>query len=692
MSEFIQRTQPTTFGSRVVLVVGILLALPTFIQGQEPGGATQNGEWHYIGGDAWHQRYSPLDQIDADNFEDLRVAWVWRGDNFGPSVDYTMRSNPLYVDGILYTVVGMRRVVVAIDPGTGETLWTYREPHTTRWERSPRRNYGKGVAYAEVDGRGVIYVSTPGFFLHALDAKTGLPLENWGRPVPLDGFSQTGVVDLVQDLIRDWGPWQKYQVEDRGSYDPDFGIPVELGNITSSSPPIVVNGVVIVSNSSQQGYYQVRRENVPGDVLGYDARTGELLWKFHVIPRPGEYGHDTWENEAWEWTGDVSSWAPMSADPELGIVYIPTNGPTNDFYSGFRPGANLYGNSIIALDVQTGERVWHFQTIHNDLWNFDLPMAPALLDVTVDGRDIAAVVINGKAGYTFAFDRATGEPLWPVVERPVPPSYIPGERASPTQPFPTKPEPFAMVGFPEDMVIDYTPELRQEALEILEKLYWGKEPFTPYVHRGNEFGKERGLNCPAQAGNIHGPTAVDPETGIIYVSDTRSCRIPLIVPGDELEDPNDPFVTGTTTMRWVSAADESLVGPQGLPIFKPPYGSITAIDMNTGEHVWVVPNGDTPDRVKNHPALEGVDLPNTGQRSRAISLVTSTLLIHGEGTGGRPLLHALHKRTGERLGTVDIPASGQYGLVTYLHEGQQYVLVSVGGGGHPGSLAALRVP
>ena len=288
---------------------------------------TENGEWRYLGGDAGHTRSSPLDQINAANFEDLEVAWIWRGDNFGPNIDYFFRSTPVYADGLLYTVATPRRQVVAIDPATGETLWTFREPETVRHLRSPRQAYGKGVAYGEVDGRGVIYITTPGFFLWALDAKTGRPLEEWGAPVPLESFPGTGVVDLLPDLLGDWGRWQDY-VAGGGAYDPDYGIPRELGMVTSSSPPIVVNGVVVVLVGHEPSYEQTRIENVPGDIMGFDARTGEFLWKFHVIPRPGEFGHDTWENDAWQFSGDMSSWAPASADPELWLVYIVTNAST----------------------------------------------------------------------------------------------------------------------------------------------------------------------------------------------------------------------------------------------------------------------------------------------------------------------------------------------------------------------------
>ncbi|MGE4632538.1 MAG: pyrroloquinoline quinone-dependent dehydrogenase, partial [Planctomycetota bacterium] len=356
---------------RVTVAIILAVLAPFVINAQERD--DRSGEWRYIGADAAHTRYSPLGQINAENFEDLEVAWIWRGDNYGPRPLAVSRSTPLYIDGMLYTVAGERRAVVAIDPDTGETIWVFREPHTTRFDRGMRNGYGKGVAYGEIDGRGVIYITSPAFFLYALDAKTGVPIEDWGTPVPLAGFPQTGVVDLLPDLIRDWEPWETWE---GGPYDPDFGIPRELGHITNSSPPIVVNGVVVVGNSAEQGYNQTRIEMVPGDILAYDSRTGEHKWKFHVIPRPGEFGHDTWENDAWKWTGDVSSWAPMSSDPERGLVYIPTNPPTIDFFGGFREGDGLFGTSVIALDVETGNRAWHFQTVHHDIWNFDNPTAP----------------------------------------------------------------------------------------------------------------------------------------------------------------------------------------------------------------------------------------------------------------------------------------------------------------------------
>ena len=670
---------------RILFTLSLILAaaVPATAQDQEG----RDGEWRYIGGDAGHTRYSPLDQINKDNFEDLEKAWLFRGDNYGSTVDYLFRSTPIYAGGLLYTVAGRRRTVIAIDPGTGETIWTYREPPTTRYERGMRNNYGKGVAYAEVDGHGVIFTSSPGFFLHALDAKTGLPLPNWGTPVPLPGFSQTGVVDLLPDLVRDWDPW----LTSGYTYDPDHGIPRDLGNLSSSSPPIVVNGVVIVSNVHEQGYYQTRTENIPGDILAYDARTGKYLWKFHVIPRPGELGHETWENDAWKTTGDVSSWAPMSADPERGIVYIPTNPPTIDFYGGFRPGDNLFGTSLIALDVKTGKRVWHFQLVHHDIWNFDNPTAPVVMNVTVDGRPTPIVVQTTKQAWAFTFNRETGEPVWPIEEREVPQSDLPGEKLSPTQPFPTRPLAYDLQGLTEDDLIDYTPELRQEALDIIKGYKIGPI-FNPPIQVDHPSGLRSFVSCPSGATNIHGPASADPEAGILYVSSRTGCRSETIVPGSVMDEPDDRMTTGKTIADWVVANRGDFRGPQGLPIYKPPYSRITAIDMNTGEQLWQIPNGDTPARIKNHPALQGVDLPNTGVTTMPVTLATGSLLIHAEGSGGQPVLRAIDKKTGERLGVVDMPAQGQYGMMTYLHDGQQYIVVQIMSPTHPGSLFALRLP
>ena len=318
------------------------LTLVAFLGLQSSGSAqlagTENGQWRYLGGDAGHTRSSTLKQIDASNFSKLKVAWIFRGDNFGPGLEYTARSTPIYANGMLYTVIGQRRQVVAIDAATGETRWTFREPDTTRYLRSPRTDFGKGVSYAEVDGRGVIFISTPAFFLWALDAKTGRPLENWGTQVALKDFPRSGVVDMIPDIMSDWGPWLTWKGD---KYDPDYGIPRKLGEITCSSPPIVVNGVIVVLAGHEPSYDQTRIENIPADIQGYDAKTGKRLWKFHVIPRPGEPGNETWGKDSWVFSGNIASWAPASADPQRGLVYLVTNASTYQFYTGHRPGDNL---------------------------------------------------------------------------------------------------------------------------------------------------------------------------------------------------------------------------------------------------------------------------------------------------------------------------------------------------------------
>ncbi|MEJ2205453.1 MAG: PQQ-binding-like beta-propeller repeat protein [Gemmatimonadota bacterium] len=439
-----------------------------------------------------------------------------------------------------------------------------------------------------------------------------------------------------------------------------------------------------MGNSHEQGYYETRRENVPGNILAYDATSGDHLWTFNVIPQEGEFGHETWESDAWSYTGNVSAWAPLSADAELGLVYIGTDPPTIDYYGGFHPGDNLFATTILALDVRTGERRWHFQTVHHDVWNYDNPAAPNLLDVTVDGRPVKALVQTTKQSFAYALDRETGTPIWPIEERAVPPSDVPGETLSPTQPFPTRPAAYEMQGITEDDLIDFTPELKAEAQEIASRFRLGPL-FNPPAVEGAH-GIEGAIHCPGANGgtNIPGGTVVDPETGILYTATTRGCSAPRLEPGTDV-DPD-------SNVRWVSVGPGGVRGPQGLPLFKPPWGRITAIDMNTGEHLWWIPNGNTPEEVENHPALQGVDLPNTGQRSHATALVTRTLLMYGEGRGGEPRFHAVDKRTGAELGVVEVPAPTMTAPMTFLHDGVQYIVMAVGGSDHPGSLVALRLP
>jgi glucose dehydrogenase len=633
--------------------------------------AQDSVEWLTLGSDYAHTRYLGVDEITPENFKELEEAWIWDGASFNAA---SGRSTPSYVDGKIITVAGPRRYVIAIDAKSGETLWTYVEPKTARYEYSMRKDYGKGVTIAEVNGRKVVYITSPAFFLTALDLETGAPLEGFGGQVPVDGFPATGVVDLLADLGH--------------PYDPYEGIPLETGYITSSSPPIVVNGTIIVGNSAEQGYNQARIENIPGDILAYDAATGDFKWKFNVIPRPGEYGHETWENDAWQWTGDVSSWAPLSADQELNLVYIPTNSATIDFYGGFRPGDNLFSASLIALDADTGAREWHYQMVHHDIWNYDTPTAPVLLDVNIEGRAVPAIAQATKQGFVYAFNRETGEPLWPMVERPVPSSQVPGEKLAPTQPFPTKPEPFELQGISINDLVDFTPELRRLAIEAVSEFEIGPL-FNPPLHYDNELGKTAALWCPGGGGgaNINGPAAADPELGILYVTSSTGCTARVLGPGAEADLRwNAP--TGTTFADYAVVRSASPGRIQGIPITKPPYSRIQAIDMNTGETLFTLPVGETPDSIANHPLLAGVDVGNTGSGSKATMVVTKNMLMYSGAVGdGTPHLFAIDKRTGEELARIETTELSRYGMMTYQHDGHQYVMLQNGA-----RLTAMALP
>ena len=643
------------------------------------------------------------DQINASNFGDLEVAWRFDAASFGPS---TSRATPSYMDGKLITVTGERRHVIALDPATGELLWSFTEPNTFRYEYSMRKGYGKGIAYGEFDGRGVVYITTPGFFLHALDAETGRPLEHWGKAVDVAGFPKSGTVDLVWDLIQDWGPWQEW----KQPYDPYQGIPIELGYITSSSPPIVVNDVVVVGNSAEQGYNQTRKEMVPGDILAYDARTGALKWKFHVIPRPGEFGHETWENNAWEWTGDISSWAPMSADPELGLVYIPTNGPTIDYYGGFHPGDNLYGTSLIALDVETGERKWHYQLVHHDIWNYDTPTAPVLMDVTVDGKVIKGIFQATKQSFVYALNRETGEPIWPIEERPVPPSTVPGEKLSPTQRFPTKPAPFDLQGRTEKHLIDYTPEIQQRVLQYARENNLFVPLFNPPVVADSPDANWPGAGPGLPRGRRRRQHLQSRRGGPCGGRDVRRIDHQLldVQPSCPEQNPRstllpcrpartNPSGLARRELALADAADRIAQTGQtsmGFPSGRGPWARITAIDMTTGEHLWVIPNGDAEDEdqesIRNHPMLQSVaEVPtNPGRRGFSVMVATPNLLMaSGQTSDGTWNLFAIDKRTGERLGAVEIPGATGYGMSSWAHEGKQYVIIQLADG-----LAAMALP
>ncbi|HEX7081383.1 MAG TPA: pyrroloquinoline quinone-dependent dehydrogenase [Gammaproteobacteria bacterium] len=606
-------------------------------------------EWPVYGGSLAAQHYSPLDQIDASNVGDLRVEWRWYAANFGPRPEARSETTPLMIGGVLYATAGVTRNVVAIDAATGQTLWVWRPDEGERFEKAPRKSSGRGVAYwTDGEGDERIFTVTPGFHLVALDAQTGLPKREFG---------EAGIVDMKIGL--------------RG--------PEDNLDIGSSSPPLVIGDLVIVGPAHGVGARPRSKTQVKGDVRAFDARTGKLVWTFHTVPEPGELGYDTWLEGSAAYTGNAGVWAPMAADPELGIVYLPVEAPTSDMYGGERPGANLFGNSLVALDAATGRRIWHQQLIHHDIWDWDNPTSPILLDVSVGGRDVKAVVQLTKHAFAFAFDRVTGEPLWPIEERPVPKSDVPGEWTSPTQPFPTKPAPYDRQGVSIDDLIDFTPEIRAAAIESIEGLRLGPI-FTPPSLAEAPDGTHGTLMLPSFGGgsNWEGGAA-DPETGILYVGSTTNPAVLSVRAEPDLTDISYVFSGG------------QVPSPLDLPLVKPPWGRITAIDMNTGEHLWMVPNGDTPDDVKNNPALEGLDIPPTGKPARPVLLVTKTLLFAGEGWGGDPVLRAYDKATGKIVAEIELP--GQVGSkpMTYMVGGRQFIVLSVGRPG-PAELIALALP
>jgi len=630
----VQRRLIPTF---VILTVLSLLASTAATQ---QGGAP-NGEWPRIGGDGGSTRYSPLSQIDASNVKNLRIAWTWRSDGFGSAPEYKNETTPIMVDGVLYFTASDRRVVVAADPATGETLWTWQLDEGAR-AAGVRRNH-RGVAYWTDGRKARIFTVTPGYQLASLDAKTG-------RPDP--AFGKNGVVDLTLEVEK------------------DANFNTAVGHLMNTSPPLVSGNVVVIPTALENARVPKSMKFPKGDIMAFDANTGKKLWTFHTIPRKGEFGADTWEKNSNEYTGHAGAWAPFAVDEELGYVYLPVEAATGDQFGGQRPGANLFASSLVALDVKTGKRIWHQQIVHHDVWDYDPPTAPILADITVNGRRIKAVVQLSKMAFAYVFDRTNGEPVWPIEERPVPQSDVPEERTSPTQPFPTKPPAFDRQGMSLADLIDFTPQIKEMAQQAVEGYRLGPM-FTPPSFVDPSKGMKGTLTFPGSGGANWEGGAFDPETGYLYVgSATRT----------------DTAVYGVTRPK-PDETDLPIIGTggaaptvQGLPIVKPPWGRITAIDLNSGEIAWQIPNGDAPPEVKNHPLLKGVTLPNTGSPSRAGILVTKTLLFAGEGYGGQPFFRAFDKKTGAIVWETKTPIGAQTGLpMTYLHRGKQYIVFAVEG-------------
>jgi quinoprotein glucose dehydrogenase len=695
MSRLLQRV--TALTTPVVLLAG-WAALPTYGQGKVPTGV-ENGEWRTYAGDLAAKRYAPLDQINAQNFSKLEVAWRFKTDSLGPRPEYNFQATPLMVGGRLFFTAGTRRAAVAVDAATGEMLWMHSINEGARGEAAPRQLSGRGVAYW-TDGKEerIVYV-TPGYQMVALDAKTGDPVASFGK---------NGMVDLKTEL--------------------DQQVDLVKGEIGLHSAPVIAQDVVIIGAAHIAGGSPRGRSNIKGYVRGFDVRTGKRLWIFHTLPQPGEFGNDTWLNDSWSYTGNTGVWAQMSVDEELGLVYLPVELPTGDYFGGYRPGNNLFSESLVAVELKTGKRRWHYQLVHHGIWDHDIPCAPILVDLVVNGKPIKAVAQIAKQGWIYVFDRATGQPVWPIEERPVEKGNVPNEWYSPTQPWVTKPPPFDRQGVAIDDLIDFTPELRAEAVKIASRYKLGPLFTPPVVSRWE--GPLGTLMLPSSTGGANWQGgAVDPETNIAYVFSNTNISVLGLVPGTPERNLDFEWVQGTARDPAQAAAAPAGgrgAGPgnapaaggrggaggggeggegggrtptvQGLPLVKPPYGRITALDLNKGELVWQIAHGETPDNIRNHPALKGLKIPRTGRQGRLGVLATKTLLIAGEGgffttpIGQRgAMLRAYDKATGREVGEVYMPAPQTGSPMTYMLNGRQYLTVSISGQGYSAELLAFRL-
>jgi quinoprotein glucose dehydrogenase len=651
----------------------------------------KNGEWPAYGADLGNTHYSPLDQVNSGNFSKLAVAWRFKTDSLGPRPETQLEGTPLMVHGVLYATAGTRRAVVALDAATGELLWMHSENEGARGANAPRQLSGRGLAYW-TDGREerIVYV-TPGYRLIALDAKTGVPVPTFGNK---------GAVDL--------------KLED------DQQIDLVTGEVGLHSTPVVAKDTVIVGAAHRSGGVPKSYRNVKGFVRGYDVRTGKRLWIFHTIPQPGEFGIDTWLNDSWSYTGNTGVWGQITVDEDLGLVYLPVELPTGDYYGAHRPGNNLFGESLVAVDLKTGVRKWHYQLVHHGLWDMDIPCAPILTDITVNGRTIKAVAQPTKQAFLYVFDRVTGQPIWPIEERPVAKGDVPGEWYSPTQPFPTKPPAYDRQGVALSDLIDFTPALREEAVKLAARYRIGPMFTAPLVSKAE--GPLATLVLPSATGGTNWPGgSYDPETHMLYAFSQTVIAAMGLVPSPDKSFSEMEYVQGTATAgarrtggagaeagadaapapAAAAGADGGAGGTtvQGLPLVKPPYGRITAIDLNKGEIAWQIAHGETPDNIRNHPALKGLNIPRTGRPGIIGTLVTKTLVVAGEAgvfttpSGQRgAMLRAYDKATGREVGAVYMPAQQSGTPMTYMLNGKQYIVVAISGNGYSGELVAFRLP
>lgn len=620
---------------------------------------TKNGEWPSYGGDTGNTKYAPLDQINASNFNKLQIAWRFKTDNLGPAPEYNLEATPLMVKGVVYTVAGSRRDVVALDAVNGEMLWMHSENEGPRGAAAPRRLSGRGLSYW-TDGREerILYV-TPGYRMIALNAKTGQKIASFGKD---------GVVDL--------------------KLDDDQEVDLINGEIGLHSAPVVAGNTIIVGAAHLEGSAPKSKRHEKGYVRGFDVKTGKRLWIFHTIPKPGEFGYNTWENDSADYTGNVGVWGQISVDEELGMVYLPVEMPTGDYYGGHRPGDGLFAESVVALDLKTGQRKWHYQLVHHGIWDWDIPCAPILTNITINGQTIKALAQPTKQSILYVFDRVTGKPIWPIEEKPVPVGDVPGEKYARTQPIPSKPPAYGRNGTSIDELIDFTPELRAEATRVAAKYKLGPL-FTPPV-----LSKPDGPISTMVAGCCQGGSnwpggSYDPETHMAYVFSQGAVGQLGMVPGE-------PAKTDMAFVRGPSGNPPTI---QGLPMFKPPYGLISAINMDKGEIAWQAVHGETPDEIRNSPLLKGKTIPRTGRLGNVGLMTTKTLVIAGErGTitneKGEKVayLRAYDKSTGTEVGAVQMPTGHTGAPMSYMAGGKQFVVIAVGGPDHPGEFVAYALP
>jgi len=689
--------------------------------------STAKGDWPAYTADAKGSRYSPLDQINAGNFNQLEVAWRFKTDNLGTRPEFKLEGTPLAINGTIYATGGTRRSVVALDGKSGELMWVYSLREGARAIAAPRQLSGRGLAYW-TDGKGddrVLFVTT-GYRLVSLNAHTGQPIKTFGKD---------GIVDMKIGAVVGKGEQ----------------INLETGEIGLHSTPTVAKDVVLVGSSFREGLTVKTHNNTKGLVRAWDARTGRLLWTFNTIPRPGEFGNDTWEKESWAINGNTGVWTQITVDEDAGLVFLPVEDPTSDLYGGHRPGNNLFGDSLVCVDLRTGQRKWHFQIVHHPIWDYDMPAAPLLMDINVNGKPIKAVAQATKQGMLYVFDRVTGQPVWPIEERPVPQTDVPGEKTSPTQPFPTRPPAYSRNGVEEKDLIDFTPELKDQAAAAAKRYRLGPV-FLPALVSKVE-GPLAALTAGTLSGGVNWPgSAFDPETHRFITQACNACIAPLglVAPPKDFSDLDYVMGTAGSTFRPIlgggegTAADAPQPGRgaapppapatpppaaagaagrgagggraggagggaeggfgagtvlQGVPIVKPPYGVLVSINLDKGELDWSVPHGDTPDSVRNSPALRGVNLPKTGQSGNVGVVVTKTLIVVGDPsvttTPDHPrgaMLRAYNKQTGEQVGAVFLPAPQSGSPMTYMVDGKQYIVVAVSGGNYSGEYIAFALP